>query len=878
MIIKLSCFNPPQNKDQVNWRTAGPRRHSTNTRRSRPAALHCLILTTIAAACLTAPVLAADWQAGGAGPRRVVKPAYRSKPGGASEIRWFEDEICAGGLALELYFQTSEGFPVLRKHTRPEKKRLTTSSTTTPQNKPRFEDTIDFGRVAPADNAGFFVDDEDGDWSFHRVMYRRENAGKETFFEIAWNRLTPAVLIRTDAPAVNLFDESGYMPRHYIAGPGARENRQPDEFLTSDSIQFGDQDWGWLLVWAGSQFQIKTSDASVSSCKDFDYAADCPFLILFQRVPDKIEYSEKTGLSFAFDPALDFEVKGAGAICLMPLYGEKLIPRAETSAWEQKGAPKQAIERCEKWARALGNYPLSVKRSFEYDKAAGAVVVNEKFEFVPVLPDAGMFAPVPPMVALAKQGGMPVGFSKEPEDLDYITAFGPYQVVRDCDGYSWTLTGLPELLDFSPRAAAAGNPPETLQEEFETMLSGMIEAGALAPWVFMQSASNCGPEKTKREPAFSAPGERLYLLCEFLPLVRDAGLRTALADYIKRERKEYPPEEPGIIPFEKGARREWHKVSEAFIAEVNEFAGKYNFHLVHGLTPLMNFYGMARYYHAFPDERNELPEAWAKLKPAMAPYLERTDWATGGWVDFEPKNAGPLVGSGWLGMGGAYDANLMLAGCIGYARLAELAGDTDAVALGCGQAAAAACWRIGMDKLLGYFYAHDLLKIPGEPHWQIFMHSFILEQEYPEPAVRKWIMDKPVDDMRRILRMNEFGAEYAYFNQQSGLVAAYRGLVPEAGRLLGKYARAEAESFVAAMAEHAPDWFSTRCEAFGAGGLDPWMFSPPEDHYQLFLARAWALGEKSGDLEKYIDVPFLRVGDLYHIHKLAETIRAGKGE
>jgi len=37
------------------------------------------------------------------------------------------------------------------------------------------------------------------------------------------------------------------------------------------------------------------------------------------------------------------------------------------------------------------------------------------------------------------------------------------------------------------------------------------------------------------------------------------------------------------------------------------------------------------------------------------------------------------------------------------------------------------------------------------------------------------------------------------------------------------------------------------------------------------------LGEKPEQLERCLDVPWLKVGDLYYLHKLAETIKAFQG-
>ncbi|HXX95481.1 MAG TPA: hypothetical protein VEN81_17810 [Planctomycetota bacterium] len=48
----------------------------------------------------------------------------------------------------------------------------------------------------------------------------------------------------------------------------------------------------------------------------------------------------------------------------------------------------------------------------------------------------------------------------------------------------------------------------------------------------------------------------------------------------------------------------------------------------------------------------------------------------------------------------------------------------------------------------------------------------------------------------------------------------------------------------------------------------------PDIACTLFLLRAGVLGEKRAQLEKYLDVPWVRVGDLYHLLKLVACLKA----
>ena len=51
----------------------------------------------------------------------------------------------------------------------------------------------------------------------------------------------------------------------------------------------------------------------------------------------------------------------------------------------------------------------------------------------------------------------------------------------------------------------------------------------------------------------------------------------------------------------------------------------------------------------------------------------------------------------------------------------------------------------------------------------------------------------------------------------------------------------------------------------------------PNDSYQLFMAHAWVAGTPAATLERYIDVPWVAIGDDYYLLKLAETIKAYRG-
>ena len=51
----------------------------------------------------------------------------------------------------------------------------------------------------------------------------------------------------------------------------------------------------------------------------------------------------------------------------------------------------------------------------------------------------------------------------------------------------------------------------------------------------------------------------------------------------------------------------------------------------------------------------------------------------------------------------------------------------------------------------------------------------------------------------------------------------------------------------------------------------------PSDAYQVFCAHAQILDASGQQLARWIDVPWLDRGDLFYLHKLAETVKAYRG-
>ena len=103
----------------------------------------------------------------------------------------------------------------------------------------------------------------------------------------------------------------------------------------------------------------------------------------------------------------------------------------------------------------------------------------------------------------------------------------------------------------------------------------------------------------------------------------------------------------------------------------------------------------------------------------------------------------------------------------------------------------------------------------------------------------------------------------------------YRELVPETARLLADWGMGpETIVYLDHYSARNGTWYALFSDAID-GRETPWLFLA--DIHQLFPAHAWIAKTDPNRLVRYVDVPYARVGDLFHMHKLAETIKAVRG-
>jgi hypothetical protein len=263
----------------------------------------------------------------------------------------------------------------------------------------------------------------------------------------------------------------------------------------------------------------------------------------------------------------------------------------------------------------------------------------------------------------------------------------------------------------------------------------------------------------------------------------------------------------------------------------------------------------------------------------LRPYLRRTDWASTGFLAWGSEYDGPWDAPIFHGRGSVMEVNLWFSALTGYIRLARGAGDREAEQLAWGLFGKAAALRFAMGRYKDYLYDSGLQEFPRHPDIWLRKHAAFARDGQPylrDVTLFTDSWETPLDDIRQIIWMDELGT---LFHETTNLgdyatLAPFRALTPELGRFLADHLRPECAEYVRRVEEWIPEWYIKWCYAYL--GSEDWALHMGDSH-QVFLAKAWVLGEEGPTLERYLDVPWLPVGDFFYMDKLAATIMAYRG-
>lgn len=285
---------------------------------------------------------------------------------------------------------------------------------------------------------------------------------------------------------------------------------------------------------------------------------------------------------------------------------------------------------------------------------------------------------------------------------------------------------------------------------------------------------------------------------------------------------------------------------------------------------LMTLYTLSEYYKNF-GTLQELSENWINIKNILQPYMLKSDWSlcSIGIKNYERRSYRSILS------GGMSDSNKQVAGAIGFIRLANLLGDSESINVSIYLLNKALINRLAQDKVVKYLYDTEMITLDPNPYWMAEDSSGLGEGSDARLWRENWTDYH--DDPTKPIYYDQFGVFLFDFSTDSyriGKLFAYEDLTPELGKFLKDYALREAEDWYEAIMDNNLAWFMT----FGENYLGiEHSIDNPDNPIQIFNVKAYILDAKAEELEKYIDIPFVELGDYYYIHKLSEIIKAYNG-
>jgi len=236
--------------------------------------------------------------------------------------------------------------------------------------------------------------------------------------------LSPALAIEGEGRVLTLFrglPEAGLRaPQHLLARvkPQSRDLEEP-----------------WMVFWFGAAPEFKqVTLADGAPCPSFDV----PILLVLDRPP----------ASWKLDDCLELEFRRPGfRAALMPLLGIRRADPSLTSTWNSSAESMARVaDACRSWVPLLRALPIAVSEEYRVDSERDLIEVRVRFDYLSLGGPWGSakrrVAPVPPLLMLAKRAGLSVRFSTDPVPTGCQTSLGPYYVVPDAEGYTYSISGL----------------------------------------------------------------------------------------------------------------------------------------------------------------------------------------------------------------------------------------------------------------------------------------------------------------------------------------------------------------------------------------------------------------------------------------------------
>jgi len=701
------------------------------------------------------------------------------------------------------------------------------------------------------------VEQAEGSW-VHQDYRHVSPAGTA---RVIVSRLSPAVLM--DIPEKTL----RFMPARAAASAGTRERDQPAAASAAGKLprylaaveagravvrKLSDLDRQtplrldepWVLVWFGSDTaarghaEICDVDSKAGTHKAAMGEPQCPL-----DIPLLLRLEHRPSAVSVQNGQMVFEFAGpAGKVAGMPLFGRRVWLPEETEAWHT-GLPEQVIQQCRLWSRWLRDFPLTVEETFEIEQAGDALLVREALQWISLKDDwqtpPVKAAPLPPMLAVALGGGVPVSFlvggkPVRPADGNLMDFAGKMMAVEGAQGYAYRLEKLGEYLWRPHQPAAVVAEARPLQARLESQVAEMVSAGHLRPLFILHG----GPGSWNASWYWVGTPETAYVLARAYPYL-SAELQAKVRQYVNREWQQYPPLELDGRYYTEGAPREPYAVEKMeqrsdVVRSRDESYRRRNFWL-----DLYRIDTAASVIGGLPEDAKWRDRA-AALAADLAGHL---DWAILGPVRLRELRSAHETRFTTLQGSAAYNA--WLAGTIGCARLARKHGWHDQQRLACLLAGKLALARIAQARYVEEMHRMGLVRGKPEDDYRAVAH---------------------VDEHCTIVRWGPLTTVVAEDQEFPPFI----DLVPEVGRLLADYARPQCAVYLNYLDYAAPYWYLSEAPKQSA---TEHHLCPLWHQSGNVPAQAWILGKAGKEFYRYVDATRFR-GDLFTIQNLVTAIEA----
>ncbi|MBU5690052.1 MAG: family 16 glycosylhydrolase, partial [Candidatus Aenigmatarchaeota archaeon] len=723
-----------------------------------------------------------------------------------------------------------------------------------------YEQEINLGTIKPTTGTAT-TPTQTSDWSFVELNY-----GSNLRLNIS--RLTAAMLVNSDSSSVRFFASTSAPQFKYIA---YQTSSGIVVSQLSSSLSLSSMSSNWILVWYGRNSNFYSTKMPNSyECgvaNTYRYQGDIPILFVFSRNPSSASISSERGIDLTFSGS-------AGNVVVMPLFGNDIQRADVTDTWTS--LPSYVVNNITFWSSRLCYYPSSVRESYSYQSTTDTITITENINFVNVC-SGTRFAPIQPFLAIAKDS-VSVSFSGNVIDTKLPTTFGPLMGIENVNSYTWSISGLKKYTD-SRIIVQNTNEPSDLKTKIEQEVNKMISDGHYRPWVFQDAIP---VHKDRGYIYWDNPGETLAQLTDIAESISDTTVKNNFINYIKSERQNSLLQPENVFTtniIQNGQiygtpRRDYQDTTTNGYDDWG-YSWVYSAScegcrkdMFYKRVPLFNFYSLAKYYELVGTD-NLFSQTISRAKTVLDQDMKEQDWATYYWF----SNSNNFYSTPYPSL----VSTRHLAGTIGYVKLMKMAGDSTEN-LGRYVFTRALITKVAMEKYPRYLYKYNLAQLPPTPDW------------HPKALAGSWVgfvfnynWRTPNDDARKMAILNQYKTrlfeDNAYFIRDgsavgTGYLIGYTHLVPEVGRILKDYAKDDSLALMKVYTSVTPNWYVAYPE--GIVGNEHGL-AQPSDGYQIFLAKAHIEKASAQELEKYIDISWLRAGDLFYINKIAQVIKSYKG-